>query len=385
MKKYLYILTTGILLLGSCKNNDKQAEVKKEGYMIQGKIDNLPQSSLAILSYRQNDSTITDSAMVKNGSFEFKGRVASPETAFLSIRHGKNFPEETWLHDKISFYIENSDIQITTSDSIKNARINGSVLNEESVRLSQKVSPLTDKIIALQKRMKGRSKEDIMATYDTVQIYVDSIKKIRHEFIVAHPHSYKAVQEFLGTELRKGFDAKEAEMLFKKFDKDLQNTATGKLIANKIAIGKKTAIGQEAMDFTQTTLEGDQFKLSSLRGKYVLIDFWAAWCKPCRAENPNVVKAYNKYKDQNFEIVGVSLDASKEQWEIAVEKDGLPWIHISDLKYWKNEVAVQYDINSVPANLLIDPDGIIIAKNLRGEALTECLAQIFEKKEEQLI
>ena len=229
--------------------------------------------------------------------------------------------------------------------------------------------------------MKGRTKAQIMATYDTIQIFVDSIRNLRHNFIVAHPHSYKALEEFAAVELRKGFNADQAEMLFSKFDEDLQNTDTGKLIAEKIAIGKRTAIGQEAMDFTQTRLDGEAFKLSSLRGKYVLIDFWAAWCKPCRAENPNVVKAYNKYKDQNFEIVGVSLDASKKQWENAVEKDGLPWIHVSDLKYWKNEVAVQYDINSVPANLLIDPDGIIIAKNLRGEALTERLSQLFQKTE----
>ncbi|RZJ63815.1 MAG: TlpA family protein disulfide reductase, partial [Flavobacterium sp.] len=147
----------------------------------------------------------------------------------------------------------------------------------------------------------------------------------------------------------------------------------------KLEIGKRRQTGIAATDFTQNDLNGKPFKLSSLRGKYVLVDFWASWCVPCRAENPNLVKAYQKLKDKNFEIVGVSLDqGSKDAWANAIKQDGLPWIQVSDLNGWKNEVALMYGINSVPQNLLINPQGIIIGKNLRGEELTEKLFELIK-------
>ncbi len=135
------------------------------------------------------------------------------------------------------------------------------------------------------------------------------------------------------------------------------------------------------MDFTQNDVNEKPVSLSSLRGKYVLVDFWASWCGPCRQENPNVVKAFNQYKDKGFTVLGVSLDQKKEPWLKAIEKDQLTWTHVSDLKYWQNEVAVQYGINAIPASFLLDPNGRIIGKNLRGEALTKKLAELMPDKE----
>ncbi|MDR2882815.1 MAG: AhpC/TSA family protein [Alistipes sp.] len=139
-----------------------------------------------------------------------------------------------------------------------------------------------------------------------------------------------------------------------------------------------TAVGVEAPDFTQARPDGTPLSLSSLRGKLVLIDFWASWCVPCRVENPNVVKLYERFKDKGFEILGVSLDSDREAWLKAIEDDGLTWRHVSDLKDWQNAVAVQYAVRSIPHTVLVGPDGVIIAKNLRGAALETKVAEILD-------
>lgn len=140
---------------------------------------------------------------------------------------------------------------------------------------------------------------------------------------------------------------------------------------------KRLAVGAAAPEVSLPNREGEIITLSSLRGKYVLIDFWAAWCRPCRAENPNVVRVYNEYGGDQFEILGVSLDKTREAWLKAIEQDGLPWLHVSDLKFWNSEAAKSYEIHSIPATYLINPDGIIIAKNLRGASLEAKLKEIF--------
>src|SRR5690606_24473661 len=143
---------------------------------------------------------------------------------------------------------------------------------------------------------------------------------------------------------------------------------------------KVTAVGQPAPEIALPDTTGQVVKLSSMKGKYVLVDFWAKWCGPCRQENPNVVRAFHKYKDKGFTVFGVSLDRSKEDWIRAIHEDQLAWTHVSDLKYWQSEAAKTYNITGIPFSLLLDPNGVIIAKNLRGPALDKKLAEIFSKQ-----
>ncbi|OKS88777.1 peroxiredoxin family protein [Mucilaginibacter polytrichastri] len=174
-------------------------------------------------------------------------------------------------------------------------------------------------------------------------------------------------------------DPAKIEPLFKSLSPQLQNNTSGQQLAKTIATAKVTAIGAMAPVFTQNDVNDKPVSLTDLRGKYVLIDFWASWCGPCRAENPNVVKAYEKYKDKNFTVLGVSLDqpGKKDAWMSAIKADGLTWTEVSDLQFWQNTVARQYGVLAIPQNFLVDPSGKIIGKNLRGDDLYKKLASLF--------
>ena len=342
---------------------------------------NLPQAGkekLVLLNFvNAEGKTVKDSARVTDGKFTLTGTTAFGNRAYLELKPLlKDTTQKKRGSDFKEFYLEKGTTTVTGKDKMATASVSGTKVQSENLEYHSKMDTLQVQYQEIVNRyFKAKAAKDsleLKKIATDAKPIMDKMESTLDGFIFSHPDSYVTADLVLSNRMAV-IDVAKFDPIYKSLSPKLLSSFTGKKITDKYMKAKQFAVGKN-IDFTLPDKDGKEFKLSSLKGKYVLVDFWASWCVPCRAENPFMLKAYHELKDKNFEIVGVSLDDKRAAWLQAVAADKLPWIQVSDVKGFKTDVAVRFGISAIPQNVLIDPTGKVIAKDLRGEDVNKKIA-----------
>ncbi|MBC6989853.1 TlpA disulfide reductase family protein [Hymenobacter sp. BT491] len=349
------------------------------GYQINGQLTNAPAGSKVYLSELGTTQFIArDTATLdEKGHFSFKG--TAPEAGLYQVKLTDANQVLVALDNKSNLELSGDATSLGTNYTVK-----GSKDSELLQQLSRTMQQSKGEMQKLEQRYTQAASSN----------RPDSMKVIEKQFFAAQARNAAAVKQLVrqnpnsvvsafavGNLLNPDEQFVFADSMATQFKKTLPDSRYTKELTARLDPLRSTALGVVAPEIKLAAPDGKEVALSSLRGKYVLIDFWASWCGPCRQENPNVVKAYNKFKGKGFEIYSVSFDQDRAKWLKAIEKDGLTWTHVSDLKGWESAAGQTYSVKSIPQSVLLDPQGRIIAKNLRGEALDDKLASLLGGKQ----
>lgn len=317
------------------------------------------------ITYNKDGVSKTDTVTIVKDYFTWKANLSEPQLIELEVNNYSN-----------SLFAEPGHIKIVrVKDAARSYLISGSPTQHDAEEFGASMQHLSDQQGPIRAGYKEKSAAEKAVTDKKLNDLEKQKKNLVYQFIADHPKSFYSLY-LVTSRVSFDIDYNEIMALYNKLDKSVQQTESGKKTAQKIEVLAKSRIGNPMINFTQADTSGNPVSFDNFKGKYVLVDFWASWCGPCRAENPNVLKAYNAFKDKGFTVVGISLDDKAANWKKAIRDDKMPWTQLSDLKGWKNELSTSYGIQAIPGNLLIDPQGKIVAKNLRGEMLENKLKEL---------
>ena len=372
MRKNLFLtLYFVFILVSSCTT------IESNNFVLKGTTDHADGKSIYRIKAGPNGQPITiDSTKVVNGSFELKGLVDQVDVNFI-------FLEE--LDGNIPFVIEEGLIETQIfKDSINVSIVGGTPSNDDLSTYRASTQSFANTMKTLVKEINQANSlgdnilsDDLTSEYRTIE---KNLRVYEKDFMNSNPKSYIAaliLERMIST---KALSSSEAKPVFNSFDPKIKNSVSGKKIASILNRPKNpTALGEKAPVFEGPSPNGDLINLEAVKGKVTIIDFWASWCRPCRIENPNLVRLYKRMHDKGLEIIGVSLDKSKASWERAIKDDGLNWNHVSNLQYWKDPIAILYGVRSIPAAFVLNKDGVIVAKNLRGKQLDAKIEELLKQ------
>lgn len=362
MKRLILILSLAIAL-ASCDSR------KSNEFLISGDIQGKAPEKVYLQKNVDGDFQILDSVLVEEGKFKFKGIIEAPEMYYIGLDASKY----------VGFFNEAANIKITINiDSIEKPLIEGSVSDAEYRKYTKMMDEQRSSVIGLYTQYNEAARDTDSVQMKSLETKIETLEKENKakliSFIKENPASF--VSPYITMRHSYELNLDELNDISASLDSKVKESAVSLKLEERIKILDNVAIGKVAPDFTMNDTEGNPVALSSLRGNVVLVDFWASWCGPCRRENPNVVAAYKKYHDKGFEILGVSLDREKEPWQNAIKEDNLTWKHVSDLKYWNNAASQQYGVIAIPSNVLLDKNGVIIGRDLRGDDLIKKLEEV---------